>query len=382
MRSRTPGFVGERLREARLARGVTGVALSELLGVSRAAVSQYERGETTPRPELLRQMASILNVPASSFMRQVERGDDFVFWRSTASTTKSARTRATIRLHWLSDMIDHLQRTVQFPEVNLPEIELPPTPEQYTQDTIECAAEVTRRHWGLADGPISNIVWLLENNGTIVTLGRYEEPHMDSFCRYGSRDHFPLMCLNIDKASAVRSRFDAAHELGHLILHRDFGSHYWNNPAQVKFREGQAHEFAGSFLLPRTSFPDDITLPSLDALLEIKSKWKVSVQAILMRCKALDLLFEDNLARLWRNLSRRRWRTREPLDDVIEHESPRLISKAVELLAEADPLAPVQLVDQLGMSPTDAAHLAMVPSEIFEKPKDPKVIYLYPRSGE
>ena len=380
MKSRTPGFAGERLREARLARSLTGVALAEILGVSRAAISQYEKGEITPRRELLWKMANRLNIPASYFMRRVERDDASVFWRSNASTTRSARNKAEIRLHWLADMVDYLRRTIRFPETNIPTIELPPTPEEYHQQTIEFAAEAARRHWGLANGPISNVVWLQENNGIIVTLAAYEEPSMDSFCRYGDSDDSPLMFLNRDKASAVRSRFDAAHELGHLILHRNVEKTYWNSAFRIKLREGQAHEFAGAFLLPRESFADDVFIPSLDSLLGVKSKWKVSVQAMLMRCSALGLILEEDTGRLWRNLSRRRWRTREPLDDEIEHEHPQLLPKAVSLLRSNNPTAAEDMAVQLGMSARDAAELAMVDISEFESSGDPKVTHLYPRA--
>ena len=382
MKSRTTRFVGERLREVRLARGLTGVALAEILGVSRAAVSQYERGDTTPRQELAWQMANRLNVPASYFVRRVERDEGSVYWRSTATSTKSARNRARIRLHWLADMIDYLQQEIRFPETNVPKVELPATPEHYRQETIEDAAETARQQWGLSDGPISNVAWLLENNGIIITLGAYEEPSMDSFCRYGNGDHFPLMCLNRDKASAVRSRFDAAHELGHLILHHRVEKEYWSNRNLIKMREEQAHKFAGAFLLPRNSFADDAFLPSLDSLLSIKSKWKVSVQAMLMRCTALNLLMDDHAARLWRNLARRRWKTREPLDDQLEFENPQLLPKAVSILEEINPIAAVDMIAQLGMSPRDAAELAMVDVSTFERPRNPNITHLYARTAE
>ena len=44
----TPNFVGERLKEAREARGLTGVALADLVGVKRASISQYELGDASP----------------------------------------------------------------------------------------------------------------------------------------------------------------------------------------------------------------------------------------------------------------------------------------------------------------------------------------------
>ena len=381
MKSRTPTFVGDRLREARLSRGLTGVALAEILGVSRQAISQYENGDTTPRRELLWNLATRLNIPASYFIRNVEREDSSVFWRSGSSTTRTARNKAEVRLHWLADMVDYLGQTIRFPEANLPSIDLPMVPEQYHQHTIESAAETTRRHWGLADGPISNVVWLLENNGIIITLGEYEEPNMDSFCRYGDSDNFPLMSLNRDKASAVRSRFDAAHELGHLILHRNVEKTYWNSTSRIKLRENQAHEYAGAFLLPKDSFSDDVFIPSLDSLLDLKSKWKVSVQAMLMRCSALGLIVDEDSSRLWRNLSRRRWRTREPLDDEIKHEVPQLLPKAISLLNSVNPVAAEDMIAELGLSPTDAVDLAMVDIGEFKGSGAANVTYLYPRSS-
>ena len=381
MNTRNLGFVGERLREVRLARGLTGVALAELIGVSRAAVSQYERGETTPRPQLMLQIANALDVPATYFLKQIEHRTELVFWRSNAATTKSARIRAEIHLHWLSDLVHQLEETIRFPEANLPNLDLPSEPDQYNQETIEYAAETSRRHWSLSDGPISNVTWLLENNGIIVNVGELEEPNLDSFSRFGETDNFPLVFLNLDKASAVRSRFDAAHELGHLILHRHIDPDYWSDSDRIKIREEQAHSFAGAFLLPGKSFVYDAGMPSLNSLLEIKLKWKVSVQAMLMRCKALGILMEGQDAPLWRSLSRRRWKTIEPLDDVIEHEHPRLLPKAIKLLAEVNPLAPLDLVSQIGMSSTDVAQLAMVPASMFENPAESNVIHLY-RSSE
>ena len=53
------------------------------------------------------------------------------------------------------------------------------------------------------------------------------------------------MFLNTFK-SAERSRFDAAHELAHLILHK----HGAPNGQEA---EKQADTFAGSFLMPRAS---------------------------------------------------------------------------------------------------------------------------------
>ena len=64
----TPGFNGERLIEARMARGLTAVALSEMIGVSSQSISQYEKGKQSPRPDVLDAIASHLNMPLSYFL--------------------------------------------------------------------------------------------------------------------------------------------------------------------------------------------------------------------------------------------------------------------------------------------------------------------------
>ncbi|MCH6544747.1 MAG: ImmA/IrrE family metallo-endopeptidase, partial [Deltaproteobacteria bacterium] len=57
----------------------------------------------------------------------------------------------------------------------------------------------------------------------------------------------PCIFLNPSKRSASRSRFDIAHELGHLVLHADAAP---GSPIHEK----EANAFASAFLLPRETF--------------------------------------------------------------------------------------------------------------------------------
>ena len=61
MRVGTPGFVGSRLREAREARLLRGNDLAEMVGVTRAAISSFERGHSSPSPTTLDRIAEKLN---------------------------------------------------------------------------------------------------------------------------------------------------------------------------------------------------------------------------------------------------------------------------------------------------------------------------------
>lgn len=113
---------------------------------------------------------------------------------------------------------------------------------------------------------------------------------------------------------------------------------------------------------------------SLETFVALKSKWLVSIQAMLMRCQSLGLVLEDHATRMWRSLSRRGFRKREPLDDELESEMPRLLPKAITMLAERNQAAPADLVRGIEMSPMDIAQLAMLPVETFQEPRDPKII--------
>jgi transcriptional regulator with XRE-family HTH domain len=68
MRPGSPGFVGQRLREAREARELTAVALADLIGVTRQAVSQYENGLQTPAPEVMRRITEVVRLPYHFFL--------------------------------------------------------------------------------------------------------------------------------------------------------------------------------------------------------------------------------------------------------------------------------------------------------------------------
>ena len=317
MRLGTSRFVGARLREAREARGLTAISLADLIGVSRLAVSQYEYGPQSPSPETMARITQVLNVPLRFFIEvrppeQAELGA--VFYRSLSTATKGARVRAERRFQWLKDIVAYLRGLVEFTAVNFPDLGLSRDPVNIRDEQIEEAARDLRRAWGIGDGPISNVAWLLENNGAVVARQELGAAKLDAFSEWSETERTPYIVLGADKSSAVRSRHDAAHELAHMILHR-----FMDDLPQGSFKmiEEQAHRFAGAFLLPAKTFAGDFC-PNLDALCSMKITWRVSIQAMIVRAGNLGLIDDDQKTRLFVNLSRRGWRMREPYDDEFE----------------------------------------------------------------
>lgn len=366
MKSGTPGFVGGRLREAREARGISAITLSDLVGVSRQTMSQYEKGQVTPGPEVLARISTRLNLPERFFLmptRSAERGT--IFYRSMAATTKGARTRAESRFAWLQDISEYLSEFVELPESDFPVLSLPQDPLLISDNEIEEAAEALRAYWNLGDSPIANMVSLLENKGAIIARGALGAETLDSLSEFAPEQRRPFIVIGTDKGTASRWRFDAAHELGHIILHAHVSPEVLVRADRFKLIESQAHRFAGAFLLPCASFGDDLYGANLDNFKTLKLKWKMSISAMVMRARQCAMISEETERRLWINLSRRGWRKMEPYDDITPPEEPRLLKSAIELILEEGGQTPDEILDRLALPSSDLESLTGLPEGYF-----------------
>ena len=349
MRDRTPGFVGERLREGREARGLTQVALAEILGVSKQAVSLYESGRHSPQPSVFDQIISVLNLPPVFFLRgRPEISTSTVYYRSMSATTQSAMNRAEHKARWSEEIALHLERHILFPTIRIPNLCADSSLGDLTDEEVEAAARETREDFGLGDGAVPNMVHLLEGRGVLVLRQVLDSEKIDSFSYWSEALHRPVVVLGADKASAFRSRLDAAHELAHLVLHRHATVAQLKNSQILARIEKEAYAYGGAFLMPMPAFADDVLVASLDSLVALKRKWNVSVGAMLKRIEGLGLWPETTMQRLWRNYGRSGYRTREPLDDRTALEQPVLAKQAFEMLAKS---ARGSLAAMLGQMP-------------------------------
>lgn len=376
MRPGSPGFIGERLREAREARGITGVALAEILGVSRQAVSQYELGAVTPAPDLVRVIAGALNIPESFFWRPIRRSAiGTTFYRSLARTTKLVRSRAERRLGWLKEIVYYLDEIVEFPAPEFPDANCDPL--RLNDDDIENIAGQVRREFGIPGAPVPNLIVLLENRGAIVSRPTMGTETVDAFSEWSHDEGRPYLVLNSDKDSAVRSRYDAAHELGHQVLHRHVPMiQMLASKDFYKLLEGQAHRFAGAFLLPEKEFSDDLFFPTLSEFQRLKAKWGVAMAAMLKRCQHLELLPEDEVTRLWIAIGRNGWRKREPLDDEIEPEQPRLLRDSFEIIINEGARTRAEIRSSLCFAERDIEDLSGLPEGFLADPQPGVVVAL------
>ncbi len=153
--------------------------------------------------------------------------------------------------------------------------------------------------------------------------------------------------------SAARARYDVAHECGHLALHRGVGQEDVEDPKVLRRIEDEANRFAGALLLPRQSFPNEVFTTRLDAFVELKMRWKVAIQAMVYRCKDLGVFDEYQITNVCKQISARKWRTKEPLDDPNTNplEQPKLLRKAVSMILDAKRKTPDDLAAELALAP-------------------------------
>lgn len=359
----TPGFVGARLTQARQARALTSVALADLLNVESSSISNYEHGRQSPSPEVMDKVVDLLRQPYTFFLRPVGGNrDEDIWWRSMSSATKLARSRAFARHAWLREIIQYLSDYLDFPSLNIPAFDIPDDIREITSDLIEELALTCRQQWKLGIGPVADIVLLLENNGIIVSRGELGAETLDAYSQFPDDSEHPIIFLGAGKASAVRSRHDASHELGHLVLHRQIRASAIRNPAQFRLIEDQAHRFAAAFNLPSQGFAEQLWAPTMDAFLALKPHWKVSVGAMIVRCGQLGILNEVQQKRAWINMNRKGWRSCEPLDDRLVPEQPRLLRRSFELLIKEGIKTPEQIVSDLCLNSRDIESLACLNS--------------------
>lgn len=338
-------FNGEQLKKARVYRGYTVGELAELSGYQRQTISMYENGKSTPIDiSVIMNLSRVLNFPPQFFTDQsVKLSSGSTYFRALLTTNKKYRNQQEQKMEFVAALYSFIQEYVDFPELNLPEIPCDVSPEE--------AAGILRKHWGLGDRPISNLIYTVEENGIIVTSFKTETDDVDAFSKMieieGEQRYF--IGYSSNKTSAARIHFDVAHELGHICLHGWSEDVESLSKEEFKEREEQAHRFAAAFLLPESTFRRDVIAGpySLPYYKQLKQKWKVSMAAMIRRAYTLNIISADDYQMLVRTMQRRSIWKNEPLDDVLITSEPSLLRTSVMMLLSEKVFTPKEFVDEL-----------------------------------
>lgn len=332
-------FNGDRLRIARVYRGLKQGDLAKLVAASPALISHYETERKAPKGELLAALAHVLDFERDFFMEPLEdefREEECSFRRQTAAPVgirKLVLARATL----FGMALSYLGQRLRLPRFDVPAIRV------HGSEDIERAAETCRDHWRLGlDRPITSMGRVLENAGVALTQLNADSAKVDAFSRHGE---FSVVVLNTSKGSASRSIFDMAHELGHLVMHRAF------KPGSPE-REREAQRFAAAFLLPSKAFTREFwSRGRVDwaHMFELKRRWRTSVAALVHRAYELSLLDAASYRRAFKFIYARGWHRGEPEEP--DPERPELMQIAFAKLKKDHGESPLDVADALHWRP-------------------------------
>ena len=294
-------FNATRLTVARQRSLLTRKELSEKIGVEPRTITGFEAGEYMPTDDNLQRLVSVLGFPIEFFL-----SDDIdipkaagVSFRSMSKMTSRQRDAAIAAGAIAYLLIDWIEERFDLPEVDIPDLR---------EDPPAMAAISLRHHWGIGERPIKNMVHLLEAKGVRVFSLVENCLEIDAYSVW--RGKRPCVFLNTGK-SAQRGRFDAAHELGHLVLHK----HAAPNGIDA---EKEANAFAAAFLMPEASMKTVRRIETLGQIIDQKKKWQVSVAAMTYRLHELGLMSKWTYQTLFMEISRRGWRSTEPFAEKNE----------------------------------------------------------------
>ncbi|MER6594200.1 XRE family transcriptional regulator [Micromonospora purpureochromogenes] len=321
---RQPEFNPNRLRLARERRGLTKEALAKLCDVTRRAVTDWESGRVDNPP--VARIAQALEFPESFFF-----GDDLdevrvdaVSFRALSSMTSRQVSRVLSHASMLRAFSSWIDSRYATPDADVPSFEELIASFQDAEPSPVDAANSLRRMWSLGARPIPDMLALLESRGVRVLGLPSDDREVDAFSFW--HENRPFVFLNASK-SAERLRFDLAHELGHLCIHRDVRT---NRNRQYEL---DANTFASTFLMPADGLiPQLVGSPSLPDVMELKVHWKVSATAMVRRLHQLKRI-SDWQYRTWMiDLSERGFRTSEP--NGVSREQSALLRQVLALARE------------------------------------------------
>lgn len=335
-------FQANRLRLARTFSGLTMAELGRRVSASRQYIQRLEMDseQSPPSEDMLWALSELLNVQPTFFFEPLknEFREEHSHFRRLQSAPLHIRNTVLSYGTIFNIIVEYLESKLFLEEVKIPSIPAS------NEVEIEEAANRCREYWGLTlSEPINNMTRTLEKAGVIVTSFEGVSDKVDALTLLGNR---PIILRSTDKDSSSRSRFDLAHECGHLVMHQGKETGDFDT-------EAEAHRFASSFLLPSNAFVKEFPFNksiNWKSILNMKKRWGVSLQAMIRRAYDLKIINAVQYRNANIYISRQGWKKQEPNEPQQE-------------ISESIPIA----LEQLQMSPTDIARELNISTDILDK---------------
>ena len=367
----SPRILGQRLAEARKARGITQEGVADYLGCSRPTYIAIEKGQRKAKPEEVVKLALYFGRRVSELVRPGVHVVDFQpHLRAVAEKMK------TEDQHELLVAIGDLQRlAVDYRELERlmnaplhynypPQVSLDPRLD--VVELAESVASAERRRLGLGEQPVEELRGILEWDAG---LRIFYWPLPSAIAgMYAFADDLGGSIMVNRKHPAERRRVSMLHEYGHLIADRyTSGIDYLSTPGRKPANERFAEAFALSFLMPATAVrqrfhavvttTDDFQVADLCRLSHF---FFVSVETMAIRLEQLGLMPKGS----WALIKESKFAPRPAvaLPDVpAQHELPDYYPERYKYLAvhafEQEKISQEQLAHFLRCDPVTARQI-------------------------
>lgn len=320
--SRKKIFNGKRLKAARTYRGKTIDVLAKEANINKKDILAFEEDKYKPVVENELKISNTLNFPREYFF---QHDDIKVIVESTHIRPESPIPRVEEISYKEKLVMTHRVVSVIEEYIKFPEMKIADDLSKY--DDMEELATKVRRSWGLGDGPIGNMLSLLESSGIIVSGLNVDKRGALSFTQKQSveRNSRYLVSLGNDKKSATIRNYDLAYELGYIV----------STEIGMSSKNFSKDEFACAFLLPKETFFEDLAnVNEINDYVELKKKWIAPISAMVLRAYQLEVINYKKYMYLMREMEKQGWLKKEPLDENIKATSPALLKKSVEMLID------------------------------------------------
>ena len=348
-----------RLKQLRLARGLTLDALAEKMGgvVTKQALSKYEKGATSPTPAVLTKLAEALSVKSAELFRESTVKIELVAYRKRAALLK--RDQETIESFVKESLEERIRLQSLVQEKGRLNIPIKKLRVDRLEDA-EKAAEALRKKWNLGEDPIANVIALLEDQ--LIHVFEVDTP---------SEKFDGISALAFDegrlKGAAVvsrnmiageRQRLNIVHELGHVVL----------DVAEGVDEEKAAFRFAGAFLAPSSVMYREVgrsrSSIQFRELLLLKKLFGMSIQALLFRMRDLGIINESTYT--WSCIQVNRMGMRKKEAGELLREEPQWLKRNV-LRAVSEGALPRDEAERLLGEPLEEEHRQFLDRRAFMK---------------
>ena len=331
-------MIGERVRLAREYLGMTQQALADAANVTQSAISQIEKGGPAA-DETMRSISQATGYALKFFGRGAlpDLPELSLRYRRRASARQSDDRRLRAHCRQAIELVTQLEQQAQ-----MPHIALAPTRGDIGDDDIERLAVTVRQQLGVgAEDPIPNLMRAVERSGVVVFGASVNPDKHDAASVWPNfPDGRPVVCYTRGWPGD-RQRLSIAHEIGHLVLHQA-------RTVEPDHAEAEAFRFGAALLIPKDAALDAIEAPAtLRSLAWAKSKWGLSIAALIRRGHDLRIIEHERYQSLMKQLSARGWGKTEPVN--VPSDQPDLLPKTLRLVYGTD--RPAAIAAHTGLAP-------------------------------